>query len=491
MRLEYRRKVGIGRLAWAARCRDKVITVYHGDAVETHSDWFVEGIWNGPFDEGGFDRTSLVCGSGGRARQGHIAFVSSGNPLDRLWQWSGSDGLWISNSLALILAITGTRLVDDYSRYSADIMTICHGLGRYVEKIPVNSGKLEVVYVDNLVYDGQAVRRAPKPLNLPDFPEFAAYWRFLRSTTSAMAANMSAPNRSTPLAARVPLSSGYDSPAVAAITKGIIPSVAVSLSTAWNPGWGRAPDDCGEAVARDLGLPVEIRERNECFHDEVAFWSVCGKGGDLFWSLLGGADSDTVTVFFTGIYGDKVWDRQSHDGVAVFYRGEVPSGPDMTGACLSEYRVQHGIIQCPVPMWAVSSYRQILAISQSSEMRPWTLNTRYDRPIARRICETAGVAREHFGITKRWPAWTYLWAPASTTHRRDFFVYLARNGHSQVAPRFGRSFFSLNKVSQWVIRRTPFVRGYAKKLDYPMRPDYEPLFRWALDRMIQRFEVAL
>lgn len=44
---------------------------------------------------------------------------------------------------------------------------------------------------------------------------------------------------------------------------------------------------------------------------------------------------------------------------------------------------------------------RLLAISKSEEMAPWSLFTDYDRPIARRIVEEAGVPRAWFGQAKK------------------------------------------------------------------------------------------
>lgn len=75
---------GWPKLAWVALCRrnyEKVI-VYHGPCVEIRDDWCVEGVWDGDFDAGGFDRTDLMFGTGLHARGDSIVFVTPSTTLD-------------------------------------------------------------------------------------------------------------------------------------------------------------------------------------------------------------------------------------------------------------------------------------------------------------------------------------------------------------------------------------------------------------------------
>src|SRR6202008_3849903 len=55
-----------------------------------------------------------------------------------------------------------------------------------------------------------------------------------------------------------------------------------------------------------------------------------------------------------------------------------------------------GALDLSVPAIAAVRARDIGRVSRAPEMRPWTLGGDYDRPIARRILEEAGVARPDF-----------------------------------------------------------------------------------------------
>jgi len=65
-RINYRAVNIFPKLAWLAVVDEKqsIITVYHGRYVECRENWFIEGIWDGPFDAGEFHETDLVFGTG-------------------------------------------------------------------------------------------------------------------------------------------------------------------------------------------------------------------------------------------------------------------------------------------------------------------------------------------------------------------------------------------------------------------------------------------
>lgn len=100
-------------LAWAAQCSytNSVINVYHGSHVVVRDAWFCEAIWDKGYEAGGFDLTDLVFGSGGRARDEQVTFVSSGTTVDRLQALTYPKGVWVSNSLACLLTVSGSSWI--------------------------------------------------------------------------------------------------------------------------------------------------------------------------------------------------------------------------------------------------------------------------------------------------------------------------------------------------------------------------------------------
>jgi hypothetical protein len=77
---------GWPKLAWVAAIKlgSETVSLLHGPCVETRPDWCVEAVWAGDLEEGGFDLTDLVVGTGAWLRDENIVFVSSGDSLNRL-----------------------------------------------------------------------------------------------------------------------------------------------------------------------------------------------------------------------------------------------------------------------------------------------------------------------------------------------------------------------------------------------------------------------
>jgi hypothetical protein len=90
-----------------------------------------------------------------------------------------------------------------------------------------------------------------------------------------------------------------------------------------------------------------------------------------------------------------MWDRVDHDHPDPFVRRDIAS----LGFC--EFRLHKGVWQCTLPFWGVRHSDQLKRITLSNEMVPWYMQADYDKPIARRLVEEAGVPRALFGQTKK------------------------------------------------------------------------------------------
>ncbi|MDT8364769.1 MAG: hypothetical protein RQ714_09040 [Nitrosomonas sp.] len=137
-------------LTWVALCSevDKTISVRHGNQVETHDEWFCEAVWPDNFEEGNFDLTDLVAGTGGRYRNNAIIFVSSGNTVDRILSLQTDKGLLVSNSLACLLAVSNAKIDITYPDYYQDFATIIHGLTGYKRTLATSLGSVDISEID-------------------------------------------------------------------------------------------------------------------------------------------------------------------------------------------------------------------------------------------------------------------------------------------------------------------------------------------------------
>jgi hypothetical protein len=380
-------------LAWVAKCResDPVIHVRHGPQVETRISWFCEAIWDDEFTSGNFDETDLVFGSGSRLRNGRVIFVSSGSTVDRLQFLQLDDKLWISNSLACLLAVSGIKVDTSYGRFPDFFRSIIRGIDAYEKELPTQAGRLELVYFRNLAWDGCQLLKEDKPFAQRDFSSFEKYRDFLRISVAKIAGNMQSADRKHRYEMVGGLSSGYDSTTVAVLAQEAGMKQVFSFQTARG-----GQQDHGEQVAGVLGLHLTLLDRRDWQQQpfaEVPYFAANGLGVDVIFASA--QDLLRGRVMVSGFHGDKVWAKDTKALGPEIVRG------DASGLAFTEHRLILGCIHCPMAFMGVREIRSIHALSTSTELAPWDLPGDYSRPVCRRIVEEAGVPRELFGMKKK------------------------------------------------------------------------------------------
>ncbi len=391
LRFQYRLMNEWPPLAWLAQCcaSNPVITVLHGPMIEVRDEWFCEAVWDGKYDDGGFDSTDLVFGSGGRARGDFVTFVSAGSTVDRLQALRREDGAWVSNSLACLLATADAQLDATYAHYFEHFESIIHGLEQYKRTLDVSVGVVEFTYFNNLKWDRAALVEAQKPNEVRDFSTFSKYHDFLLSSLRRIAENMTADGRGSPYQMLGTISSGYDSPTVTALARQVGLRECISMAKARS---GEADD--GSAIAELLGVQLNLIPRTAWQRPgfpEVPFIAADAKGEDIY--ISGAEERLRGRVLLTGF--PNVWAKKVKALSPNLVRG------DQSGLSLTEYRLWAGFIHFPVPFMGARQVEEINAITHSPEMARWDVPGDYSRPICRRIVEEAGVPRNLFGISKK------------------------------------------------------------------------------------------
>ena len=391
-------------MAWFAVVRPgPEATIVAGSMVEETDDGFFEGAWNSDFGRGQFDVADVCCGTGGRHSEGRLLFSTATDTLQALYLYRTSGALIVSNSLHLVVRVAGTELRLSYLLYDVDLMTIMHGLQSFRDTIPTKNGRIVVRYHCNLeVRADLTIAMQPKPTP-PPFPDFAAYDGYLRNNVHALVENASAParrHRFTPLAT---VSTGYDSPACAALASAAACTAAFTFTEA-REEYGDTNDN-----GRDIGAALRLRvseldptgHLNATTLPECEFIAAAGGADDVVFS---NAETHLAnSIVFTGFLGDGVWSRDERSAhTTIVRRGGI------SGAGLGEFRLRVGFVHAAVPFFGCTRRPEICAISNSSEMSRWSVAGNYDRPIPRRIAEHAGVPRELFGIRKKAVARPYL-----------------------------------------------------------------------------------
>lgn len=393
MKLRFRRIDTLPRLAWCATLTEgrDAVEVLHGPWVETGEDFFCEGAWSGSFASRALD-TGFLMGSGGRIAGDTVVIASPSHTLERLFLHRRRDTLLVSNSLAFVLACAGDTVDPRSLLYSVRLASIVDGLRGYARWLRTRHGRVRLYYHCNLRIDAR-LRVVEEPKNpVRDFSSFADYQAFLLEQVRAIAANARDPGRKVTYRPIATISTGYDSPAGAVLARAVGCTEALTFATARPSAAVHDTEDSGEAIAARLGLRTHVFDRLAYLRatgfPEAEFFGWAAQEWPWAPHLEG-------RLVFTGFHGDKLWDRNCKKVTPHIVRGD-PSGHN-----LNAFRLRVGWIHLPVPFVGCTSHPSIHRISNSSEMDPWSLGNRYDRPIPRRIVEEAGVERHRFGMQKR------------------------------------------------------------------------------------------
>lgn len=389
-------------LAWCAEVRRDGVHVRHGLGVEVGGDSFCEGAWDGPFAARGFIEASTFAGSGGRVRDDGIELATPSHLTERLYVIRTRPSVWVSNSLVFVLTAADDGFARGYPHVHRDFLALHrNGLTRRdLAWLPTRKGRVACHVMTNLVVDYDLrVRLVPKA-EAPAPTCFDDYVATLEATVARVLANAADPARTRSYAPIATLSSGYDSAAVATLGARLGLRDAVTL----------AGPDSGAAIADHLGL--DLRQRTpDIAALHVAQWAehCCFDRG--YSTRLGCLEHDLVgRIVLTGYSGDSVW------GTRPIAPGLVRhDGDHVAGTSLIEQRLRAGFMHFPVATIHGHDTAAIHRVTQAPEMDPYRVGGDYDRPIARRIVESAGVPRGAFALEKRKAHIANPWRPFDLT----------------------------------------------------------------------------
>jgi hypothetical protein len=459
------------------------ISIQHGSRVEHGSRWIVEGVWDGSFG-GAFDRCAHLFGSGVRVGDESITFVPSCALVDRL-VWADRNGaLIVSNSLALLLAKTGARLISGAS-YEDSLYAVGSGIDSYNDEILTTSGPVHQLYYHNLEVraGGRTLRPKDSPREIASYEEYES---LVLGAVERLRQNMTDHQRRLPVQALATISRGYDSPAVCAWARraGLRRCYTSRRSNSLVPAIlsRAATDDDGTVVAKALGLEACALETS--LRNELYFLAASDEPEFIFDQLA--ADTEVaggVSVVFTGYHGDMLWrlNAFADDRATQIIRH------DMSGLNLCEVRLKAGFFNVPLTFLFARSQASIGRISRSDEMKPWRTGTAYDRPIPRRLLTSAGVDGSLFGQRKK----AVVQRPdLPQTHelRDDFLRWLQQD--ARISPALVVATALLNAL--WTVP----VQA-SKRTGWRLKPIVRPadirarLYVWAVNRLAAEYASRL
>lgn len=423
------------QLAWVAEAHqaDGSVVLIHGSRVEVRDRFFIEGVWDGPFHLGEFGITDCVFGSGAILGEKSIRFVASAATTDHLYYDEAGGCVIVSNSLPLLLAHTQDRLDPHYRYYAAICHSILSGIRDYRRDIPTAYEKVRRLMYRNLeVFRDRSIeleKQMPPP-----FTSFTQYRAYLQDRYAIIAANARDRQRTWPLQIVSTQSKGYDSTAVNALarTSGIdkvftVPTAKSKHSLAHHEE-KHLPDDDGGEICATLGLPCFQLNRRafvENFDQEYLYYAALHHNQDANLMDIGNQIS-TVSVLLTGVIGE-LWRPKADKVEWPCLNSDLRHG-DLGGSGMGEWRLVVGLIHLPLPFIGARRRAEIVEITESAEMSPWRLGNSYDRPIARRIAEEAGVPRHLFGQSKMGSVVLFSQPsiPFGEALRHEFFDYLVQ-----------------------------------------------------------------
>jgi hypothetical protein len=430
-----------------------------------------------------------------------LMLVAPNHTLDRLNVLRKGGVLYASNSLPFLLAETDEELDPDFLFYDSYISSIRLGLKRYEPYIPTRSGEqVRVYYCCNVMVDEglEVVQVAKNPS--PPFSGYADYKAYLDSTVSRIARNAADPIRAVRYAPLATVSKGYDSLAAMVVSTGVGCREAVTFRQSRGAGGN---EDCGTPLAQCLGVTAHEFDRLG-YRNHPDFPEIENSGGPN--EFLSFGDSLASRLVITGFQGDKVWDKNCAKVSTDLVRS------DASGSSLTEYRLRVGFCHLPVPFIGADRHPELHAIANSDEMKPWSLGNHYDRPIARRIVEDAGIPRNEFGQTKRAAGVVVtlegLEATMGPRSQRDFADFCSNRWGHVAALKTGLLRF-IAALSNFNQRGAAAASRLARDLDiwlppvpylFPRRLDmlasgyvgrHSLLFHWGVEKLIARYSRAI
>jgi hypothetical protein len=478
MKLSYLPSPHLPPLAWVAVASPETssVSVTHGCFVETHSHFFVEGAWAGDFESGRIQESDTVFGSGGGLTDGSVTFASCTATTDFLYRSSDDLApLCVSNSLPLLLAMLGDELhiaCQDYARINGSILD---GIHQYRADIPTRKGHVTRIMHRNIRWgmDGTTLIEKKPP---PEFKRFEDYRDFMQGRIGELFANARHPVRKHPMKIFSTQSRGYDSTAVNALAAPFgIDNIFTSPESKekksfYNGRESQTPSDDGTDICMALGLPCTKIDRRSFEKSTLAseeyYWAGLDNNSDLNLHEITSYVSQP-TLLLTGQYGEFWYTRDITGEHRMHYFDDSLKKWDLAGHGLSETRLKTGFIQAAIPVIGSRNRAAILRITESPEMQPWRLDTRYDRPIPRRIAEEAGVPREMFGQIKL-ASIVHLPTPnipLTTGLRDEFFRHLLK---SKLLGRIGIGLLpAVQRFNSWIYFNKP-ARHFNNRRQHPL-----------------------
>ena len=397
LRFDYQVIPALPKLAWLAQAipNEGIVKVICGAGVERHRDFFATGAWDGAFTDASFDTSETFYGTGAKLTDEGVLFVTPSHSLERLLSHKNDKGIFFSNSLPLIMEKNGLELDRKVNQYEKILCSMLDGPQKMQRDIPLANGEtLQQYIVSTMLMKPDGTMTVKTRKRLRPFTSFEDYYSRITATLKAVAENAKSPDRANSRFGIVStISSGYDSPACAAIAKQAGCTRVLSLSG------GIYDSDDGSKAAREMGYTDIIKRDKELYRQktdciDAEFISSGELATELQFSVFEDMFADNLVVLGArGSFWDKAFSMTEDYEMKGYYYFE-------TSVSFTENALKNNYLIVPLPAYGASVCYSVRDISNSEEMKPWSMGGTYDKPIPRRIAEAAGAKRESFGQKK-------------------------------------------------------------------------------------------
>ncbi|MCM1141799.1 MAG: hypothetical protein NC453_24780 [Muribaculum sp.] len=496
MKFNYIVNANIPQAAWCLimhkRCES--VDVELGQTVPHNDNFFFSGVWDGEFSAGDFINASFVCGTGAKLEWGGVRLCASTHLLESIYIIETHEKMFASNSLSFVLKRSECKLDFNYMDYQRDMCSSLFGSDKQVASSPLADGfKIEYLRGCTATFNKNLECAISELKSGLKFSNYDQYISKIRGVLNRLETNAKDEARIKPYGLYTTISRGYDATATSALAKEIGCDRALTFSRP-----KAYSEDNGTEIAQRLGYRDIIEaDANKYLTDCNCIDAENMSTGDLSAAVLNAyKDKFANCLLFTGARGDSLWERNH---INVNDRQDFTAGNTLQQASHSmvEACLEMNAVCVPVPMIGADCWTQLAAISQSEEMKPWSVCENYDRPIARRIVEEKGVPREWFGLDKHgmgssfhFDTYAHMKGKMSKSAGKSLDNFKKTFKQSWIKRMFACARFYFNEFPiyfNYIARRLKLkirIKSHNKHISSPLSP---LLINWAIMEMQKRY----
>lgn len=427
-----------------------------------------------------------------------VIFSTPNHLLESIYGIQIGDSVFMSNSLAFVLERSESNLDENYPDYQLDMCSSIFGVKKQILSSPLTDGRsISYFRCCNIEIDKALNIRVETKDSGLHFPSFEEYYMRVRGIIKDLYRNAESIHRHTSYGSISTISRGYDAVATSVLAH----QCGCNRVITFNKPEHYA-GDCGEDIAKYIGFEHiflcdadKYRKQNEFIEAE------CISSGDVGSSIIFAAYKDLFrnSMVMMGIRGDSLWER-NHLNVNNLQDFTAGSTLQQTDHTFVETCLDVNAVCIPLPMIGSDRWLELAQISQSEEMKAYSLRPSYDRPIPRRIAEDSGVPREWFGLEK---------AGAGISYHFDSFGRILAKMSPESAEslkkyrrEFKRSNFSLLKqqicfyrqempiYANYLLSKLHIGFRFKKRQSYVSSPLSALLINWSINTIRKKYKIS-